>query len=291
MSVRQEIKQQKNANKASLKYFHYFADHRRRQTDFILANNPHGGRICILGAGNCFDVDLTRLCEVFTEVHLVDIDRNALDGAHKRLAAPLAKKIFLHTAVDLSGANQSLEDWRDFKVTPDTLLEFPALATREITARLPKDFDCVVSSCLISQILFTCTRVLSEQHPLLQACLITLLVTHLRLLIALTKPAGRALWITDVTSNEIAPLQRQIMSDDDGAAWLRALAVGNRIFTFLNPELIADLAQQDPHIAAAATIDGPFKTWLWQNGPQRKFMVYALIFAMRNGHRDSAWEC
>lgn len=288
MSVRQEIKQQKNANKASLKYFHYFENHRRRQTDFILANNPHGGRICILGAGNCFDVDLTRLCEAFTEVHLVDIDRDALDGAQKRLNASQAKKVFLHAAVDISGANKILEDWRDLKVTPDELREFPALANREITARLPADFDCVVSSCIISQILFSCTRVLGEQHPLLQACLITLLVTHLRLLTALTKPPGRALWITDVTSQELAPLQRQITSDEDGAAWLHALAASNRIFTFLDPELIADLAQQDPHIASAAAIAGPLKTWLWQNGPQRKFLVYALIFALRNGHDDSA---
>lgn len=288
MSVRQEIKQQKNANKASLKYFTYFEDHRRRQTDFILTNNPHGGRICILGAGNCFDVDLARLCEVFAEVHLVDIDRDALEGAKKRLATSPAKKVFVHAAVDISGANKILEDWRDLKVTPEALLEFPALAIREITARLPEDFNCVVSSCLVSQILFTCTRVLGEQHPLLQACLITLLVTHLRLLIALTKPTGRALWITDVTSNEIAPLQRPILSDEDGAAWLQALTSGNQIFTFLDPMLIADLAQQDPHISAAATIEGPLKTWLWQNGPQRKFLVYALMFAARNGHFDSA---
>lgn len=288
MSVRQEIKQQKNANKASLKYFNYFEDHRRRQTDFVLANNPQGGRICILGAGNCFDVDLTRLCEVFAEVHLVDIDRDALDGAKKRLSASLAKKVFLHGSVDISGANKILEDWRNLDVTPEALLEFPALATLETTARLPADFDCVVSSCVISQILLTCTRVLGEQHPLLHACLITLLVTHLRLLIALAKPMGRALWITDVTSNEIAPLQRQIMSDEDGAAWLQALTSGNQIFTFLDPMLIADLAQQDPYLSATANIDGPLKTWLWQNGPQRKFLVYALVFTLRNGQCDSA---
>ncbi|MCR6650287.1 MAG: hypothetical protein NVV73_01735 [Cellvibrionaceae bacterium] len=287
MSVRAEIKQQKSANKASLKYDQYFAEHRRRQTDLILAHNPHGGRICILGAGNCMDVDLPRISEVFAEIHLVDIDREALEGAKRRLPATVARKIHLHTPVDVSGANKTLEDWRNFKVTEEVLLEFPARAADEIKARLPGPFDCVVSSCLISQILLTCTRVLGEEHPLLQAGLITLLVAHLRLLAALTKPQRNALWITDVSSSEIAPLPPP-GSQVDGAVLLQTLAATNRLFTYLQPNLITDLARQDPQVSASGDFADPPETWLWHNGPHRSFLVYALIFSAGNGPNDSA---
>lgn len=275
MPVSHEIKQQKIANKASQKYFKYFAEHCHQQTDLIVANNPLGGRLCILGAGNCFDVDLQRLAEVFSEVHLVDIDRNAIDGAKQRMPGALANRIHLHAPLDISGANTKLDDWRRFKITPETLLEFPTLATNELAAQLPGPFDCVVSSCLISQILLTYTNVMGDRHPLLQAGLITLLVTHLRLMVTLTKANGQALWITDVSSDEIAPLKQLIQLEGDGVALLQRLASTNRIFTYLDPGLIANLAQQDPEVSSAAALDGPLRAWLWHNGPQRTYLVYA----------------
>ncbi|MFK7777794.1 MAG: hypothetical protein QM501_06680, partial [Gimesia sp.] len=34
-------------------------------------------RLCILGAGNCNDLDLNQLSQVFKEIHLVDLDESA----------------------------------------------------------------------------------------------------------------------------------------------------------------------------------------------------------------------
>lgn len=281
MSVRHHIKQQKNANKASLKYFRDFAEHRRQQTDLILAANAAGGgRLCVLGAGNCYDLDLKRVAAHFAEVHLVDIDKDSISGARARVAGALAQKIFLHAPVDISGANKNLEDWRDFQVTPGGLLEFPERASSQLAKQLPGPFDCVVSSCLMSQILLTYTSVMGEQHPLLQAGLITLLVTHLRVLVALTKPGGQAFWITDVTSNQIAPLNRTT-PPDDCVDLLYHLSRNNQIFNYLDPGLIRDLAQQDPDISARAAIEDIVKAWIWHNGPQRTFLVYALPISIK----------
>lgn len=275
MSIRQQINQQKIANKASRKYFRDFEEHRRQQTDLILSANPEGGRICILGAGNSYDTDLKRIAARFSEIHLVDIDRDAIGTAKARMPADVANKIFLHAPVDISGANKSLENWRDFKVTPEILLAFPELAANQLVNKLPGPFDCVVSSCLISQILLTYTGVMGEQHPLLQAGLITLLVAHLRSLVALTKPGGRALWITDVSSSQIAPLSHSTVSQN-GIELLRTLTSNNQIFTYLDPGLIHDLAQQDPEISKRGFIEDSLNAWLWQNGPQDTFLVYAL---------------
>lgn len=280
MSIRQQIKQQKIANRASLKYFNDFAEHRRQHTNLILSSPTKGGRICILGAGNCYDIDLQRIAEQFSEIHLVDIDQDAISGAKTRVIGAAAKKILLHAPVDISGVNKCLEDWRDLKVTPEVLLEFPELATTRLMNQLPGPFDCVVSSCLISQILLTYTNVMGERHPLLQAGLITLLVAHLRAMVTLTKPTGHALWLTDVSSNQIAPLSRSTPIESCPEL-LHQLAASKRVFTYLDPALICNLAQQDPYIAAQATIDESPKAWLWHNGPCRTFLVYALSLSIK----------
>ena len=280
MSIRQQIKQQKIANKASRKYFKDFEEHRRQQTDLILSANPEGGRICILGAGNCNDTDLKRIAAQFAEIHLVDIDRDAIGNAKARQPEPIFNKIFLHAPLDISGANKSLEEWRDFKVTQETLLTFPERTANQLISQLPGPFDCVVSSCLISQILLTYTSVMGEQHPLLQAGLITLLVAHLRSLVALTKSGGKALWITDVSSNQIAPLSRSTPRKS-GIELLHVLAANQQIFTYLDPRLIRDLAQQDPDIYSRGAIEDSLKAWLWHNGPQDTFLVYALCIATK----------
>lgn len=280
MSIREQLKQQKGANKASLKYYGDFAEHRRQQTNLILSSSAKGGRVCILGAGNCYDTDLQRIAAHFAEIHLVDIDRDAISGAKKRMSTAVANKIVLHAPVDISGVNKCLEEWRDFKVTPEILLAFPELTATRLATQLPGPFDCVVSSCLISQILLTYTNVMGEQHPLLQAGLITLLVAHLRAMIALTRPCGRALWITDVSSNQLAPLGRAT-PQESGLELLHQLASSNRIFTYVDPALIRDLALQDPHISERGIIEDPLQAWLWHNGPHRTFLVYALSMAIR----------
>lgn len=285
MSIRQQIKQQKAANKASLKYYAHFEEHRRQQTDLILSSAGNGARICILGAGNCFDMDLQSLSDHAQEIHLVDIDRDAITAAKKRLLGARADKVFLHCPVDVSGAHGRLEDWRDFKVAEQSFLEFPNLAVSQVVNRLPGPFDCVVSSCLISQILLTCTNVMGEQHALLQAGLVTLLVAHLRVMIALTKSAGNALWISDVSSNEIAPIGRTNHSDNP-IELLHHLASSNRIFNYLDPALIRELAEQDPNVAEMASVRDSLKAWLWHNGPHNTFLVYAMNFS-RSGFSNS----
>lgn len=274
MSIHSQVKHQKTSNKAALKYFSHFENHRRRQTELVLTDAARDGRICILGAGNCYDFDLPLIVSHFSEVHLVDIDKDAVIAARSRLSGVQAKKIYLHAPVDISGAHNKLESWRDMRVTPEALIEFPDIAAKSLLHLLPAPFDCVVSSCLISQILLTYRHILGEHHPLFDAGLLTLLIAHLRSMVELMGSAGEAFWITDISSDEIAALHR-FPAGENGVEFLNSLIFANQIFSYLNPRLISDLVQQDPFLSRKVAISDPIASWLWHNGPSRTFMVYA----------------
>src|SRR6185369_4130463 len=53
----------------------WYTPHRRRVMD-ELPRVP--GDLCVLGAGNCADIDFEFLAKRFDEIHLVDIDENAI---------------------------------------------------------------------------------------------------------------------------------------------------------------------------------------------------------------------
>ena len=56
-----------------------------RIEQLLLPDVSHpAGRLCVLGAGNCNDLDLRRLSERFDEIHLIDLDPAALGEAVRR---------------------------------------------------------------------------------------------------------------------------------------------------------------------------------------------------------------
>jgi len=62
----------------------WFAAHRQR-IEVLLRKNPRGARLCVLGAGNCNDLDLPELAGHFGEIHLVDLDATATRNATRPL--------------------------------------------------------------------------------------------------------------------------------------------------------------------------------------------------------------
>ncbi len=278
--VHTELKKQKASNRASLSHFADFESHRNQQTDLILTTAPaQSGRLCVLGAGNCFDLNLNQIASKFQEVHLVDIDRAALVGARSRLPKNLAKKIHIHSPVDISCANNKLEAWRDMRVTPEALIDFPSEATKVLMEKLPGPFDCVVSTCLLSQLLLTYRKILGENHVLFNAGLMTLIIAHFRSLVSLTAASGNCIFVTDISKNTIAPLS-DFSPDQNGIPFLLARSAANQIFNYLEPGFLKGLIQQDPFIASNAVLSEPLKSWLWQNGPRDTFLVYACHLLM-----------
>ena len=91
-SPAEQIEEQKQNNRSALAHRSWFAPHQKRLTDLICSRAAPGQtvRLCVLGAGNCFDLELSRLTQSFAEVHLVDIDR-AIVTTQKKYNVEIAR--------------------------------------------------------------------------------------------------------------------------------------------------------------------------------------------------------
>ncbi|MGA2501139.1 MAG: hypothetical protein ABSH20_25660, partial [Tepidisphaeraceae bacterium] len=85
----------------------WFASHRQR-IEALLRRGPKGGRLCVLGAGNCNDLDLPELAGHFGEIHLVDLDEAAARGATKLLGLT---NVVVHAPVDITGIAAIISTW------------------------------------------------------------------------------------------------------------------------------------------------------------------------------------
>lgn len=281
-SVAAQIAEQKASNQSAVPHREWFASHRARLTELLCAEGAlrSGQRLCVLGAGNCYDLELSQLTSAFAEVHLVDVDRAALERARAGEAEPVRAQLFLHGPVDLSGLHGELEAWRAMRVTPERLMAFPAVASKQIASALPGPFDVVVSACLLSQLQLALLEVLSDRHQLFEAARQIQNLVHLRSLVRLAAPGGRALLVSDLASDLDYPLTK-LPREADLPAFTRELVAAGKAIYAVNPELIAWTAREDPYLARTVEVMPLQDAWLWQNGPERTFLVYALRLMLR----------
>jgi hypothetical protein len=274
-SVRELIEEQQLSNQSAVPYFDTFAQHRERLTAAVSARHRPGSseRLCVLGAGNAYDLDLPRLATLFREIHLVDIDEDALARAYARQDAATQARLFLHAPIDLSGLFDRIEAWRGFRVTPDELAAYPDAASDRIVKSLPAPFDVVVSACVLTQMQLSMLSVLSASHSLFEAARQLLNLMHLRTVAKLLVPHGRAILASDLSSNLLFPLSPE--ATDLKAVLIDVLCAG-KFFYAAHPDLLLWASQEDPVLRRLARVSPPLDVWLWQNGTERTFLVYAL---------------
>src|SRR5262249_37702334 len=128
--------------------------HRRRVTREILRSG-RGGRLTVFGAGNCNDLDLTRLAGAFAEVHLLDLDEDAMDAGVRRQGLRSNGKVHLHGGLDFSGLAYALD-------RPLANADSFARSLREGVGKNlaggPPPADVVVSTCVLSQLIDSVAR-------------------------------------------------------------------------------------------------------------------------------------
>jgi hypothetical protein len=279
-SARNQIDEQLASNRSALGYHNDFAGHRERLTSLVEKGvaSEAGLRLCVLGAGNCHDLDLCRLGAVYRELHLVDLDKSALERARSRQSAELQERIFCHAPLDLSGVLAHIERWAKMQVTIQELVSAPKVATAKIAEALPGPFDVVVSACVLTQMQLSVLNVLTDRHPLFEAVRMTVNLIHLRTLARLLASNGRALLVSDLTSNTTYPLDKVDSKSDLKPLMRELLAAGNVIYA-AHPGLLERMWKDDPVLRQSATLSGPEDAWLWHNGPERVFLVYAMEIA------------
>jgi len=288
--VQRELERQRRSNANSLQYAREFAGHRQQLTELLVresagragSQSASGGRLCVLGAGNCLDLDLERLAGCYAAIHLVDVDEQALVRARDRQSLSTRERLVLHGGSDLSGLLGRLERWERAELAPDELLSHPERTAASLAGELGGPFEVVASTCVLTQMQLALRRALSERHPCFEAAAFTLTLTHLRSLARLTQPGGLCLLVTDLATDQMAPL-RAAGSDSDLRHLLAELLRSGDVFNVVHPQLIVDIVADDPSLREQLSVLGVADPWLWHNGPQRIFLVCALAF------QRSAW--
>jgi hypothetical protein len=276
------------SNRSGIGHEAHFAGHRVRLTREIELRAPlgGGGRLCLLGAGNANDVDLKALAARFAEVHLVDIDAQAVGQARERLPAELRERIIVHAPVDASGLYDRFEGWAQSPPDAgDIVLEIPASVAR-VTDALPAPFDVVVSCCLLTQLQLVLLDVVGDANPRFEELRGALGRIHVRTLARLLAPGGVALLVTDLTTNQTYPLDTLPEGTDLGALMGELLHVGNVIHA-AHPGFLSAEIRRDPALRARFAVRFPIGPWLWRNGPQHTYLVYGLEITVRSPGSES----
>jgi hypothetical protein len=181
----------------------------------------------------------------------------------------------LHAPVDLTGFLAKLEAWGRMEVTEEEMLRHPAHTAKELAARLGT-FDLVVSACAITQMQLSVLNALGDGHRLFDAVRHTLALTHLHTLFELTVPGGRSVLVTDVLSNQNYRYLDKLPADANFLQILTDVIAAERVIYVARPGLFHLLARQDPVLGRSATLSPPLSAWLWRNGPESRFLVYAM---------------
>jgi hypothetical protein len=269
---------QAKANRSTRDHWTWFASHRAQIQTLVLPEvGEVRGRLCVLGAGNCNDVDLASLCSAFSEVHLVDVDREALEQAVRRHGVGNDPALHLHGGVDLTGIAERFAAWERQPPREREVLDAARRMTEAAIPQVGGPFDVVLSPCLLSQLCGYAREVLGRQHPRRRDLLVALRTRHLRTVVDLLAPGATAVIVCDVASSTGHPKLLDMHRDRLGN-YLDRLTYTERGFDGLTPAAMRDALRGDPLIAPLLGPAQQVAPWLWQLGPGRAFLVYALRF-------------
>jgi hypothetical protein len=248
-----------------------YATHRHRLTEALISSVAHaGGRLCVLGAGRCNDLDFERLVPSFPEIHLVDLDAAAVRAAIRRQPAALRPKLRVHAPVDLSGLSKRLKKWRQAAPSAASLEATASATASALVAGLSGPFDVVVSACMLTQMSFHVRDVLGDGHPMLAAVRTCLVDVHLSTLVGLTAPGGVGLLVTDLASSTYVSLDA-VASEQSLRDVMQRIVASGKFYHAANPLLIQRA------FARHALADRPelLDPWLWTGANDRTYLVSA----------------
>lgn len=280
---------QSKLNRSTRTHWDWFASHRQQLQGLLLPpglpTRP-GGRLCVLGAGNCNDLHLPTLADAFAEVHLVDLDAGAIADAARRQGVDGSPAFRLHGGVDLACIADTLSRWQANRPTNaeiDAALRTLADAT---PPALGGPFDVVLSPCVLSQLIRSVALALGggsdagDAHPRFPELLVALRRRHLRTIVHLLAPGGRGILACDLVSTETMPEVRT--ADELELQGLMDKALRDRnFFTGLSPSAVRSVLQSDAELARRVERVQVTRPWRWHLGPKRAYLVYAVHFRRR----------
>ncbi|HLJ95458.1 MAG TPA: hypothetical protein VKU02_19940 [Gemmataceae bacterium] len=263
-------------NRESQDSWELFSAHRRKVTELLRSGSvPGSSRLCVLGAGNANDLDLRALLQAHREVHLVDLDAEALTRGVAAQGLADNPAVHRYGGIDITGMLDAMAAWSPFTMVPAADLaacvEQPMQSLRSV---LPGPFDVVASTTLLSQLIIAVVHGVGEQHPQFVELLQAVRAGHLRLLTHLVAPGGVGVLITDVVSSDSFPGLGSV-PEEALPSVLGQLIRERNFFHGVNPAVLATLFRTDPVLCSQVEAVELLPPWRWNLGP-RLYAVCAL---------------
>ena len=255
-----------------------YAGHRERLMSLLAAAGAGQGRdICILGAGNCNDLDTERLATEFSEIHLVDIDPEALERGRESFPASRRDAVALHPNIDLSGFIDRLDEWGD-RFPDDRELGRAALeAIQKIVNQIGCRSDVVLSTCVLSQLPIPYRRTWVTSASNWKRLHDAITAVHLATLAATVRPGGHGVMAFDLFGSRRAPGLLGLDQDDGEAiqAFVEEQVGAGEIKLDWDPAAILARLKSS---SLSSLVESPRLTlpWLWNTGDT--LVVYGLLF-------------
>jgi hypothetical protein len=261
-------------NRGNERNWELYQGHRDRLTRLLEAVQ-RGQGLCVLGAGNGDDLDLPRLLRAFGEVHLVDLDGEALARALARVPEPQRQRVTVQADLDLGGLLASMEVWADDFPGEARWRDLADEAAARISAQVGRRFDVVLSDCIVSQLAVPFFRALVARPPEWAALMRALGRTHLGAMATLLAPCGTGVLLGDFPHQPPGGAPGAISSWDllDPAA-LRRMRDGIQVLR--KPEALMELAGA-PDLPVPLESIRLTEPWSWEQS-QGLQLAYGVLF-------------
>ncbi len=157
------------------------------------------GTLCVLGAGQCHDLNLESLLGRFHEVHLVDWSQQDLDSGvelQKQFSSARVRRL---GGRDITGVRELLDSLAG-QPNSELLEQISETARRPALAGLGQ-FDVVLSADVLPELLARAVAAVGDDDSN-RAALVNLLTRqHLETVLESTLPGGQAVLVTGVTDS------------------------------------------------------------------------------------------
>ncbi len=270
------------SNRSSQDQWEGFAGHRDRVSALLGAGGSGGStRLCVLGAGNANDLDLPALLKAHREIHLVDLDSEALARGVERQGLTDHPGLHCQGGIDVTAMFDNIATWTPGQpIEPEALAALADWPSDRVGIALPGPFDLVASTCLLTQLIHSVYQVIGENQSSFKVVVRALRVGHLRLLARLTAPGGAATLITDVVSSDIFP-PLTAWPDAELAGLLPRLAVDRNHIQGVHPSALLAALRDDPVLKAQVSGLETFQPWRWKLHA-REFLVWGIRYRLHH---------
>ncbi len=202
------------------------------------------GMACVLGAGECHDLDLQEMLKRFHEVHLVDRNGESMTAGLEQQKLNSHVRIIRHDGIDISGADALLDE---FATSRDGSRIVKLLSQKmPVSLKAMGQFDVLISANMMPELMARAVSRLGIEDPHLAQVLASLRVAHIETMLNMTRPGGQAFLVTELSTSQHIP--ELVAAPDDLNAILMAPESVRRMNPGCNPAIIDRVLRETPAI-------------------------------------------